>query len=111
MTHAPVAASPSEPPRRFAGLVAALIDAVVASPGRLAAERRAAVAGEPLDGAAGAFADKVRRHAYRVTDDDLDALRRDGLDEEAIFALTVACAVGVAYARLQAGLRALGRDA
>jgi alkylhydroperoxidase family enzyme len=68
----------------------------------LAAERRAAFAGEPVDGALG---------AYTVTDDDIDALRRHGLDEDAIFELTIACAVGETHARLQAGLTALGYDA
>lgn len=49
--------------------------------------------------------------AYTVTDDDIDALRRHGLDEDAIFELTIACAVGETHARLQAGLTALGYDA
>ena len=110
MTPSRVASSSSEPTRRFADLVAALVDAVLTSPGHLSAERRAAFAGEPQDGAAGDFAEKVRRHAYRVTDDDLAALRRQGMDEDAIFDLTIACAVGEAHARLQAGLKALGRD-
>jgi len=61
----------SEPARRFAALVAALADAVLSSPGQLSTERRAAFVGEPLEGVPGAFAEKVRRHAYRVTEDDL----------------------------------------
>jgi alkylhydroperoxidase family enzyme len=89
----------------------ALIDAVVNAPGQMSAERRAAVAGESLPGPLGVFADKVRRRANTVTDDDLEALRQQGLDEDAIFELTVASAVGAASARLQAGLRAMGRDA
>ena len=101
----------SVPARRYADLVAALVDAVLNSPGRLSVERRAAFAGEPNTGPADAFAEKVRRHAYTVTDGDLDALRRHGLDEDAIFELTIACAVGEAYSRLQTGLRALGYGA
>jgi alkylhydroperoxidase family enzyme len=100
----------SGPTQRYAELVAALVDAALTAPGRLSAERRAAFAGEPLVGPLGDFADKVRRHAYRVTDDDIDALRRHGLDEDAIFELAIACAVGEAHARLQAGLKTLGHD-
>src|SRR5688500_17911286 len=110
MTPSPVESSSSEPTRRVANLVAALIDAVLTSPGRLSAERRAAFAGESLEGVPGAFGEKVRRHAHGVTDDDLDALRQMGMDEDAIFELTLACAVGEAYSRLQAGLRMLERD-
>ena len=110
MTHSPGETLSNAPTRRTANLVAALIDAVLTSPGRVSAERRAAFAGEPLAGAPGAFAEKVRRHAHRVTDDDLDALRQHGMDEDAIFELTIACAAGEAYSLLQAGLRTLERD-
>jgi alkylhydroperoxidase family enzyme len=111
MGHLPIDPCSSKPTQRFADRMAALIEAVVNSPGQLAAERRAAVAGEPVPGPAGVFAEKVRRRAYAVTDDDIDALRQHGLDEDAIFELTIASAVGEASARLQAGLRAIGRDA
>ena len=112
MTHAQGESASSEPARRVAGLVAALVEAVLTTPGRLSAEqRRAAFAGEPLAGTPGTFAEQVRRRAHTITDDDIAALRRHGLDDDAIFELTIACAVGEAHARLQAGLRALGRDA
>ncbi|MGH2583457.1 MAG: hypothetical protein ACRDJE_00930 [Dehalococcoidia bacterium] len=111
MTHSETAPSSIEPPGRFQDLVAALINAVLTSPGHLPhARRRAAFAGEPLEGALGAFAEKVRRHAYRVTDDDIDALRRHGLNEDAIFELTIACALGEAHGQLQTGMAALGHD-
>jgi alkylhydroperoxidase family enzyme len=42
----------------------------------------------------------VRRHAYRVVDTDVDALRAAGLSDEQIFELTIATA-------LQQGLRRL----
>jgi alkylhydroperoxidase family enzyme len=108
MTTTEVEPSPSEPRRRLADLLAALLDAVLTSPGRLTEERRAAFAGEPLQGAMGAFAEMVRRHANTVTDDDVDALRRSGMDEDAVFELTIACAVGESYSRLQTGLNVLG---
>jgi hypothetical protein len=101
-------AHPAIPPARFADLLAGLIDAVLTSPGRLPPERRrAAFEGEPLPGAVGAFAEKVRRRAYTVTDDDITALRGLGMEEDAIFELTIACALGEAYSQLQAGLRAI----
>ena len=108
MTHPQAEPSASEPTRRYAELVAALVDAVLTSPGQLTAERRVAFAGEPLQGAMGAFAEKVRSHPNTVTDDDIDTLRRGGMDEDAIFELTVACAVGEAYSRLRARLNAIG---
>ena len=105
-----VASSTSERTQRVADLVAALIGAVLTSTGRLPAERRAAFAGQPMEGAPGAFAEKVRHHANTVTDEDIDVLRRQGMDEDAIFELTIACAVGAAHSKLQAGLTELRYD-
>ena len=50
---------------------------------------------------------RVREASYRITDADVDALRRAGHDEEEIFELTVAAALGVAMVSRDAGLRAL----
>lgn len=44
---------------------------------------------------------KLARHAYRIVDEDLDALRRSGLSDEAIFELTVAGAVAGASIGLE----------
>jgi hypothetical protein len=52
----------------------------------------------------------VRGHAYRVTDEDVDRLRGAGLDDDAIFELTVAAALGAAAERLQVGFSLLGRE-
>lgn len=49
----------------------------------------------------------MRRHAYRVTDADVEALREGGLSEDEIFELTVSVAVASGLDRLEAGLRAL----
>lgn len=54
-----------------------------------------------------AFVDKVIRHAYRVTDRDVEALRAAGLSEDAIFELTISAAVGAGRGRLERGLAAL----
>src|SRR5687768_16577863 len=55
-----------------------------------------------------AYADKVAREAYGVTDEDVAALRRAGYTEDAIFEVTVSAALGAGLARLERGLAALG---
>jgi alkylhydroperoxidase family enzyme len=57
--------------------------------------------------AATAYLEKVRLHAYRVTDADVEALKAAGLSEDDIFEATVAAAVGAGLARFEAGLRTL----
>ena len=54
-----------------------------------------------------AYLDKVRRHAYRITDEDIEALTRAGYSDDAVFELTVAAAVAAGLERLKAGLRVL----
>ena len=49
----------------------------------------------------------MREASYRVTDEDLAALRRAGLTEEQIYELTVAAAVGIACDRLDIAKRAM----
>jgi alkylhydroperoxidase family enzyme len=53
------------------------------------------------------YAETVRRHAYRVTDADVEALRAGGLSEDEIFELTVSAAVAAGLERLEAGLRVI----
>jgi alkylhydroperoxidase family enzyme len=53
------------------------------------------------------YVETVRRHAYRVTDAQVEALRAAGLGEDEIFELTVATAVGAGLERLEAGMQAL----
>jgi alkylhydroperoxidase family enzyme len=53
------------------------------------------------------YLEKVRHHAYRVTDADLDALRALGFDEDELFEQTVSVAVGAGLARLDAALGVL----
>jgi alkylhydroperoxidase family enzyme len=57
--------------------------------------------------AARRYLETVRRHAYRVTDDDVAELRLKGFSEDEIFELTVATAVDAGLERLYAGLGAL----
>ncbi|HEV8579503.1 MAG TPA: hypothetical protein VGX68_10525 [Thermoanaerobaculia bacterium] len=84
---------------------------------RQAVEVRAAVAGGRKGEAAGAippeladFVDKVIRHAWQVTDEDVEQLQRAGYSEDAIFELVIAAALGAGMGRLERGLAALAGD-
>ncbi len=91
---------------RFAALKDATGDAVLRGPGTTSAALRQAVAkGEPPEELC-ALVEKIRRHAYKVTDEDLAALRGQ-YSEDQLFELVVAAAFGAADERLRAGLRAL----
>jgi alkylhydroperoxidase family enzyme len=54
-----------------------------------------------------AYLEKVRLHAYKVTDRDVDALKQLGFTEDEIFEHTVSAAVAAGLERLDAGLAAL----
>jgi hypothetical protein len=54
-----------------------------------------------------AYVDKVRRHAYEITDEDVEALKDAGHSEDEIFERTVSAAVEAGLERLDAGLRTL----
>lgn len=53
---------------------------------------------------------KVALHAYKTTDEDIDALRNAGYSEDAIFEITLSAALGAGMARLERGLAALKDD-
>jgi alkylhydroperoxidase family enzyme len=69
--------------------------------------RLAAGPDRPAPVAIEAYLDKVRRHAYRVVDEDVKALRALGFSEDEIFEQTVSTAVGAGLARLEAALRVI----
>lgn len=73
----------------------------------LLAELRAAVPRDDAPPGFDAYLDKVRRHAYEVTDADVQALKDAGFSEDEIFERTVAAAAAAGFARLDAGLGAL----
>jgi alkylhydroperoxidase family enzyme len=50
--------------------------------------------------------EKIHRHAYRVTDEEIDALQAKYGDDR-MFEIIVSAALGASRNRLQAGLRAL----
>ena len=88
--------------------IAGLRRAALEGPGALPPEaRRACAEGEPPARMAG-YVEKVRRHAYRVTDADVAALRDAGCSEDEIFEATVATALGAGLHRLEKGLSLLG---
>lgn len=93
---------------RHADVVAALRKAVFESEGAVAPElRRAAARNEGLPEDLRGYVDKVARHAYQVTDEEVAALKREGYGDDQLFEITVSAAVGAALQRLDVGLAAL----
>ena len=83
--------------------------AALDGPGETTPElRRAAASGDRVPAELEAWVDTVRERAYDATNADVDALRRAGYSEDAIFEVTVAAALGAGLARFEAGVRALG---
>ena len=54
-----------------------------------------------------AFADKVIRYAYKVTDADISRLLDSGYTEDAVFEAIVSAAVGAGMVRIEQGLRSI----
>jgi hypothetical protein len=97
--------------KRHMKRVAALRAAVFESPGRTDLDLRRAVAqGKDVPEPLRAYVDKVHRHAYKVTDEDVQALEQAGYSQDQLFEITVSAAVGAALFRLERGLAALGKD-
>jgi alkylhydroperoxidase family enzyme len=89
-----------------------LVEAVLAGPGTLEPDiRRAAAEGGDVAEALRGYLDKVARHAYEVTDEDVASLRAAGYSEDQIFEATVSCALGACMRRLEAGLGAIDVEA
>jgi alkylhydroperoxidase family enzyme len=53
------------------------------------------------------YLEKVRLHAYKVTDGDVEELKAAGFTEDEIFEQTVSVAVAAGLERLDAGLATL----
>lgn len=68
--------------------------------------RRAAAAGTGLPEDLAPLVEKIRQHAYKVTDDDVARLQQ-AHDDDALFEIIVSATLGAARDRLDAGLRAL----
>ena len=81
---------------------------VLEQPGEVApALRQAASRNRDLPEALRAYVDKVERHAYQVSDEEVEALKQAGYSEDQLFEITVAAALGAALRRLEAGLAPL----
>jgi hypothetical protein len=53
------------------------------------------------------YIEQVAGEAFRITDEDIEQLKRDGFDEDTIFEATIAAALGAGIARYQVAIRAL----
>jgi alkylhydroperoxidase family enzyme len=70
-------------------------------------QRRAAFNNTGLAEPLSTLVDKVARHAYRVTDEDIAAARASGLSEDEVFEIVVCAAIGQATRQYEAALAAL----
>jgi hypothetical protein len=102
--------------RRYESLQQQLLDKILHGPGAASKTLRRAVLERPqqlrtqsrdLPAPVAHYVDTVARHAYKITDADVTALRQAGHSDDAIFEITVAAAVGAAFHRLDRGLAAL----
>ena len=84
-----------------------VLNRVLLGPGEVdPAVRQAAAKGSGVPTDLQALIDKIHRHAYKVTDDEMaNAQQKYGDDK--MFEIVVSAALGAANQRLQAGLRAL----
>jgi alkylhydroperoxidase family enzyme len=71
------------------------------------AQRRAAFDNSGLTGPLRTLTEKVAKHAYKITDEDIAAARSSGLTEDQIFELAVCAAVGQATRQNETAVAAL----
>ena len=97
---------------RYTELVTQTTHAVLESKGHTEPKLRWAVAHhrtEEVPADLRSYVEKVRNDAYKVTDADIEALKR-GYSEDEIFELTASAALGAALMRLERGLIALNES-
>jgi hypothetical protein len=86
----------------------ALVARILDGDGRASrAQRRAAFDNTGLAKPLSTLIDKVARHAYTVTDEDIAAVVATGLSEDQIFEIVVCAAIGQATRQYDAALAAL----
>jgi alkylhydroperoxidase family enzyme len=86
----------------------ALVKRILEGAGKASpSERRAAFNNSSLSEPLGGLVDKVARHAYRVTDEDITAAKASGLTEDQLFEIVVCAAVGQATRQYDTALAAL----
>jgi hypothetical protein len=99
---------------RYDAYVQQLKTALTAPGGDTAvALRRALLEGRMSEAPAsiGPYLDKVRRHAWSVTDEDVDALKRAGYTEDQIFEVTCCSAIGASLVRLERAMSVVRESA
>jgi hypothetical protein len=87
-------------------LIARVLDGNGKAPTEL---RRAAFDNAGLDEPMRTLIQKVAYHAYRVTDEDVVAVRAAGMSEDQIFEIVVCAAIGQATRQYKTALDALAR--
>ena len=70
-------------------------------------DRRAAFNNRGIGGFLGTLVDKVAKHAYRVTDEDITAAKVSGLSEDQVFEIMVCAAIGQATRQYETAFAAL----
>ena len=70
-------------------------------------DRRAAFNNTRLAEPLGTLVDKVAKHAYRVTDEDITAAKVSGLSEDQVFEILVCAAIGQATRQYETAFAAL----
>ena len=86
----------------------ALVTRILEGDGRASRDqRRAAFDNAGLAKPLNTLVDKVTKHAYRVTDEDIAAARASGLSEDQIFEIVVCAAIGQAGRQYERALEAL----
>jgi alkylhydroperoxidase family enzyme len=90
-----------------AGLRDQVLDSVLKGPGTSdPAVRKAAADGSGVPTDLQSLVDKVHRHAYKVTDEDIARIQPHYGDDQ-MFEIVVSAALGASRNRLLAGLKAL----
>jgi hypothetical protein len=81
---------------------------------RAISARTAALGGSPVEPSQppvpselSALVEKIGRHAYKVTDEDIAQLKAAGFSEDALFEIVVSAAMGAGLARYERGMKAL----
>ena len=95
---------------RFQSFIDRTVKAITDAPGETAAEmRRSLIEGrcDHVPEAMKPYTDKVARHAWKVNDEDVAALRARGYTEDQIFEATASAAVGAALMRLNKAMTVL----
>ncbi len=97
---------PTEDKKRLAHQ--AMVTRVLEGDGKTSrTQRRAAFDNTGLAEPLKTLVNKVAHAAYKITDEDIDAVRASGLSEDQIFELVVCAAIGQATRQYASGLMAL----